>query len=112
HRRKPGRHRPEIARGNESRRRNAARGHDLHLIDRGAGSTERSRAVTSSADVNLSLCLISSQFFASLVRTRANEPFTFSPRRRKLSFPFASPSLVRSSASARAWNQVPPSSGE
>ncbi len=75
-------------------------------------STERSAAVTSFVDTNRSLCLISSQFLASFVRTSANEPFTFSPRSRKLSFPFASPSLVRSSACARSWNQVPPSSGE
>src|SRR5437867_858976 len=72
-------------------------------------STERSRAVTSSVETNRSLCLISSQFFASFVRTRANEPFTFSPRRRKDNFPFAFPFRVRFSACVRSWDQGRPS---
>ncbi len=75
-------------------------------------STERVFCVTSSVVTKRSLCLMSSHWFASFVFTRANEPLTFSPRRRNESLPLARPSRTRSSALSRSSNQVPPSSGE
>jgi hypothetical protein len=75
--------------------------------------TDRFRAVTSTGTAKRSLCFSSSHCFASFVRTRANEPLSFSPRSSTLSLPLASPSRTSRSAAARSWNHVaPPSSGE
>src|SRR5207247_2311688 len=76
-------------------------------------STDRFCAVRSTLAAKRSLCLIRSQFLASLVRTSAKDPLTFSPRSRKLSLPLSRPSRTRRSASLRSWNQYScPSSGE
>jgi hypothetical protein len=75
--------------------------------------TERFCSVGAAFETKRSLCLISSQLFFCLVRTSANEPFTFSPRRKKLSLPRSSSSRTRRSACARSWNAYcAPSSGE
>ncbi len=76
-------------------------------------STDSPRAVTSPVSTNRSLCLIRSQLLRSEVRTSANEPLSFTPRRKMLSLPFSRPARTRRSASARSWKKYSwPSSGE
>jgi len=67
--------------------------------------TDSLRSVMSTFAANWSLCLMSNQLFLSEVRTRAKEPFSFSPRKKILSLPFANSSRTRFSASARSWKE-------
>ena len=114
HRRELRRHRHDLARRDELRGAHLdARAATLSSSTAIAERTERFRVVTSTGAAKRSLCFSRSHCFASLVRTSANDPLSFSPRSRKLSLPLASPSLTSRSAASRSWNHVaPPSSGE
>jgi hypothetical protein len=76
-------------------------------------STDLGCASTSLTCAKRSRCLMRSHWLPVRVFTSVKEPFTFSPRRKKLSLPALSSARTRLSASARSVNEYfPPSSGE